>query len=597
MHFSRRIAATFLMLTAAIAASATPASALVAQPESGSYIVTLRADIGDVATVARSLASSYGGRVGFIYTHALRGFSVRMGAGAARVLASDPRVVGIEADQIMHAVTAQSSPAWGLDRIDQRALPLNQSYTYNATGSGVRAYIIDTGILRTHTEFGTRASIGTDKVGDGRNGVDCNGHGTHVAGTIGGTTYGVAKAVSLIAVRVLGCDGSGATSGVIAGVDWVTANKIRPAVANMSLGGGASSSLDTAVSNSIASGVTYAIAAGNGNVLGFSEDACSTSPARVGSAITVSATDSGDTKASWANYGTCVDIFGPGVDVKSAWYSSTTATNTISGTSMATPHVAGVAAQYLQTNTAASPATVAAALVGNSTAGVVKSPGSGSPNKLLYMGFIGGGGGGNVAPTAAFTATCTGLTCGFTDASSDSDGTIASRSWNFGDGGTSTAQSPSHTYASAGTYTVTLTVTDNAGATGTTSKSVTVSSTSSDPDPSTPTLSSGVAMSTTNGSSGSWKYFKIQVPSGRSSLSVNLDGGQASCGLLGCNPDLDLFVRRAAKPTTSTFNCSAETGNASEACSVNNPAADWWYIGVYVYSSSSTITYRVTATY
>ncbi|MGH2829212.1 MAG: PKD domain-containing protein, partial [Actinomycetota bacterium] len=307
----------------------------------------------------------------------------------------------------------------------------------------------------------------------------------------------------------------------------------------------------------------------------------------------VSATNSSDTKASWANYGTCVDIFAPGVSILSSWYTSDTATNTISGTSMATPHVAGAAAMYLQGNTGASPATVASALINNATTGVVGSPGTGSPNRLLYNAFIGGGGA-NQPPTANFTYSCTGLTCNFTDTSTDPDGTIASRSWNFGDGTTSTATNPTKTYAAAGTYTVTLTVTDNGGASASTSRSVTVTS-GGDPDPSVPTLTNGVARSDTTGAAGTWKYYKIQVPSGRSQLRVDLVTNDV-CSWV-CNPDTDLYVRRAAKPTLSTYNCRSWSPYGDEVCTIANPAADWWYIGVYVYSGSSGVAYTIKGTY
>jgi subtilisin family serine protease len=301
---------------------------------------------------------------------------------------------------------------------------------------------------------------------------DCNGHGTHVSGTVGGATYGVAKSVSLVAVRVLGCGGSGSTSGVIAGVDWVTANHASPAVANMSLGGGLSSALDQAVTNSIASGVSYGVAAGNGNFLGIAQDACNSSPADTPNAITVSATDNTDTKASWANYGTCVDIFGPGVNITSSWYTSPTATNTISGTSMATPHVVGAAALYLQANPSATPAQVAAALTGNATPSVVKSGGSGSPNLLLYTGFIGGGST-TTPPVASFTASCSGLTCNF-DAGSSTALSTATYGWTFGDATSGTGKTTSHTYAAANSYSVVLTVTD-ANGTSTSTQSVTAS--------------------------------------------------------------------------------------------------------------------------
>ena len=369
-----------------------------------SYIVVLQDRVADVNAVADELTSLHRGQKTFVYDKAVKGFAVRLPERAALALANDPRVKYVEEDGIVTTDTTQSGATWGLDRIDQRNLPLSGSYTYNVNGAGVHAYIIDTGILTSHSDFGGRASVGYDAIGDGRNGIDCNGHGTHVSGTVGGNTYGVAKGVTLVAVRVLDCSGSGTTSGVIAGVNWVQSNAIKPAVANMSLGGGLSTTLDTAVSNAIASGVTFAIAAGNSNV-----SACTTSPADVASAITVAASDSNDARASFSNYGTCVDIFGPGVNITSDWYSSTTATNTISGTSMATPHVTGTAALYLSTNTTASPATVASALTTNATANVIANPGSGSPNLLLYELFIGGGGGTPPPSISGFSPTSGGV--------------------------------------------------------------------------------------------------------------------------------------------------------------------------------------------
>jgi subtilisin family serine protease len=329
------------------------------------------------------LASAYDVKVNKRFNKAVNGFAAEMTEAEALALSEDPRVRFVEEDQIVSLNATQTGATWGLDRIDQRARPLNGTYVYNYTGSGVRAYIIDTGIRTDHTQFGGRASVGYDAIGDGRNGQDCNGHGTHVAGTVGGSTYGVAKSVSLRAVRVLNCSGSGTNSGVIAGVDWVRANRQLPAVANMSLGGGASSALDTAVNNAINSGVTFVVAAGNSNA-----NACNYSPARVAAAITVGSTTSTDARSSFSNYGTCVDIFAPGSSITSAWYTSTTATNTISGTSMASPHVAGAAALYLQANPGASNATVRNALVNGSTTNVVTNAGSGSPNRLLYTLFF-----------------------------------------------------------------------------------------------------------------------------------------------------------------------------------------------------------------
>ena len=350
------------------------------------YIVVLDQDAGgkqgEFAAAVRetdSLLSGLGRKADQVFAHAINGFSVQMTEQEALALSEDPRVAFVEEDQIMEALVTQSNPPWGLDRIGQRDLPLNSSYGYTATGSGVNVYIIDTGIRRTHTQFGGRALIGADFIGDGQNTNDCNGHGTHVAGTVGGSTYGVAKSVRLYAVRVLSCSGSGSNSGVIAGVNWVTSNRINPAVANMSLGGGVSSALDTAVRNSIASGVTYAIAAGNSNT-----NAANSSPARVAEAITVGSSTSSDARSSFSNFGSVVDIFAPGSSILSAWRTSDTATATLSGTSMAAPHVAGVAARIKQNNPGASPATVRNEIVNTATLNHLSGLPSGTANRLLF---------------------------------------------------------------------------------------------------------------------------------------------------------------------------------------------------------------------
>ncbi len=343
----------------------------------GHFIVSLRSG-EDPAAVARA----YGLAPRYVYRHALVGFAGAISEAARAGLLRDARVVRVEPDQVMHAFGTQApAPSWGLDRVDQRALPLDDSYTYERTGAGVTAYIIDTGIFTSHLDFGGRASVGIDELNDGQNGIDCNGHGTHVSGTVGGTTYGIAKGVTLVAVRVLGCNGSGTTSGVIAGVDWVTAHHADPAVANMSLGGGASSSLDAAVQNSITAGVAYAIAAGNGNWAGIAQDACNYSPARVPAAMTVGATNNTDTKASWSNYGSCVDWFAPGVNITSDWLGG--GTNTISGTSMATPHTTGVAALLLQQYPTIKPQALRDTIFAHTTKGVVTNSKS-TYNHLLY---------------------------------------------------------------------------------------------------------------------------------------------------------------------------------------------------------------------
>jgi aqualysin 1 len=345
----------------------------------GRFIVTLR-DGADPASVARE----HGVAADYVYRHALNGFAGAMSEAARSGLLRDARVTRVEPDGIARTTATQSNATWGLDRIDQRSRPLNGTYVYTNTGSGVTAYIIDTGIRYTHNEFGSRASFGYDSFGG--NGSDCNGHGTHVAGTVGGTTYGVAKGVALVAVRVLDCGGSGSWSGVIAGMDWVTANHRKPAVANMSLGGGANSSVDAAARRMIAAGVATAIAAGNGNIGGVAQDACKYSPARVTEAMTIGSTTSTDAKSSWSNFGNCIDWFAPGSSITSAWYQSNTQTHTISGTSMATPHVAGVAALYLQSNSSASPQTVRDALYAVTTKGVVSSSKTAN-NHLLFTSY------------------------------------------------------------------------------------------------------------------------------------------------------------------------------------------------------------------
>ena len=322
----------------------------------------------DVNADATQLATSFSANVHETWEHALHGFAAEMDESDAERMAEDPRIAFVQEDGVVHASGTQNGATWGLDRIDQANRPLSGSYVYPNEGSGVTAYIIDTGIRVSHQSFGGRARAGYSAINDGRGSDDCQGHGTHVAGTVGSSTWGVAKNVQLVAVRVLGCNGSGTDSGVISGINWVAQNRQGPSVANMSLGGGASAATDTAIRNAHNSGVTMVVAAGNEN-----QNACNVSPARAPEAITVASSTSSDARSSFSNHGSCVDIFAPGSSITSANYSSASGSTTMSGTSMASPHVAGAAALYLSANPNATPSQVAAALTGNASSGKISA--------------------------------------------------------------------------------------------------------------------------------------------------------------------------------------------------------------------------------
>lgn len=354
-------------------------------PIANRYVVvldpkTMNAESTSSEGTAGRLSESYGGRVDMVFSSAVQGFSAEMSPAEAQTMSNDPRVLFIEEDSEIQVEATQNNATWGLDRVDQRSVPLNTAYNYAETGSGVNVYVIDSGILPTHVEFGGRATADFDAIADGQNGIDCHGHGTHVAGTVGGANYGIAKNVRLHGVRVVGCNGTGTVATLVAGIDWVTANRVSPAVVNMSLSSGSISDLlDYVVTNSVASGITYVIAAGNA-----STDACQISPARIPSAITVGAVDISDRMASFSNFGSCVDIFAPGVGITSAWDWSNTATNISSGTSMSTPHVTGTAALYLETHQNASPVQVTNAILGDGTSGLVQGIDTASPNLMVF---------------------------------------------------------------------------------------------------------------------------------------------------------------------------------------------------------------------
>ncbi|HUW88095.1 MAG TPA: S8 family peptidase [Candidatus Paceibacterota bacterium] len=358
-----------------------------AAPELVTYIVVLQPG-SDHAAAASEFQRS-GWRIDHNYTNVFSGFAITLPTTAVAGLERNPKVLYVERDAEMTASDTQApAPSWGLDRIDQHSLPLSNSFDYSSTGngSGVRAYVVDTGVLSTHTDFGGRVTSGYSAINDVVNTTDdCNGHGTHVAGTLAGTTYGVAKEATIVPVRVLDCQGSGSTAGVVAGLDWVAGDHTSgPAVANMSLGGRPSRALDAAVVRVFQDGVTVVVAAGNAHT-----NACTASPARVTEAITVGATNAMDSRAPYSNFGSCVDLFAPGSYIVSDWITSTTATNTLSGTSMSTPHVAGVAAVLLSRTPTSTPSEIALALASSATVGVIVDAGPRSPNLLVYSDPLG----------------------------------------------------------------------------------------------------------------------------------------------------------------------------------------------------------------
>lgn len=447
-----------------------------AVPVTGEYIVVLKAapavqaaEVSALFSTYAALAQKHEAAITQRYSAAVTGFAARMTAAQAEALAADPSVAFVEENGVVRASATQTGATWGLDRIDQNALPLDTKFQHLGQGEGATVYVIDTGVLDTHTEFTGRMVAGFTAINDGRGTVDCNGHGSHVAGTAAGTVYGVAKKAKIVPVRVLDCNGSGTNAGVIAGIDYVTAQKAPRSVANMSLGGAASDAVDQAVQRAIDAGVVMAVAAGNDNA-----NACNYSPARATNAITVGATAINDARSSFSNFGVCVDLSAPGTGITSAWFDSTTATRTISGTSMATPHVAGAVAAYRAANPAATPADVVAAIKAKAWKDKISDV-QGSPNLLLNARFVD-----TQAPVAQITAPTAGATLGsafvvsvnVTEANLESvalalDGAVISTK----------LAAPFDFQVSSlapGAHTVTVTVTDQAGLATTATTAVTV---------------------------------------------------------------------------------------------------------------------------
>ncbi|MCS6177410.1 S8 family peptidase [Shewanella baltica] len=554
---------------------------------------------------AESLVNQYDVRVMKNFGNALNGVLINASAQQVKALLKDPNVKYVEQDQVMsvtpmmEANADQPSPTWGIDRIDQRNLPLDNNYHTDYDGSGVTAFVIDTGVLNTHNEFGGRASSGYDFIDNDYDATDCNGHGTHVAGTIGGSTYGVAKNVNVVGVRVLNCSGSGSNSGVIAGINWVKNNASGPAVANMSLGGGASQATDDAVNAAVAAGITFVVAAGNDN-----SNACNYSPARAADAITVGSTTSNDSRSSFSNYGTCLDIYAPGSSITSSWYTSNSATNTISGTSMASPHVAGVAALYLDENPNLSPAQVTNLLKTRATADKVTDAKTGSPNKLLFSFANDDGGCGNDCPVDETQLqnnvgiAISGATGSATYYYIDVPANAASLGINLAGGSgdadiyVSQGQKPTttsyqcrpyqngnnescnFTAPTAGRWYVMVQGYSNyVNAQLTASYNLNGGGNCTD----TNCLTNGVPVTNLSGATGTETLYKIVVPA-NSQLNITTSGGTG---------DVDLYVKAGTVPTTTSYDCRPYQNGNNESCSITVTQAGTYHVMLRGYANYS----------
>jgi serine protease len=549
--------------------------------------------------VYMSLAANAAADIKIQYNSAIHGFvAANVTPQGLKALKADPRVDFIEQNAYVRATATQTGATWGLDRIDQTSLPLDSAYNYATTASNVHAYILDTGVLSAHSEFSGRMVSGYTAITSGGT-EDCNGHGTHVAGTVAGTNYGVAKGAKVVPVRVLDCNGSGTNAGVIAGVDWVKNNAIKPAVANMSLGGGDSAALDTAVNGAIDAGVSFVVAAGNSN-----SDACTGSPNKVPNAITVASSTNTDARSSFSSWGSCIDIFAPGSDIKSAWHTGSNATNTISGTSMAAPHVAGAAALYLANNTSATPQQVSNHLSSTAVTGKISNP-NGSPNKLLHTGTGGGGGGGTTPPTdgaltkgqsvsdisgatanekywtIAVPAGATNLKFDTSGGTGDADLYVkfgakpTTSSYDCRPYKSGNTENCSFASASTGTYHVMI-----RGYSAYSGLSLVADYT---PAGTGGGEGGGSTVSNLSAATGAWKHYTLNVPAGMSSLSVDISGGTG---------DADLYVRKGQQPTTSSYDCRPYKNGNVELCEFANPEAAQYHISVRAYSAFSGVTLK-----
>ncbi|HSP80624.1 MAG TPA: S8 family peptidase, partial [Myxococcaceae bacterium] len=547
-----------------------------AKPLAGQYIVVL-AEPGPgaarVSELAPGLAQRYGASVQHVYEHALRGFSARMTEAQARALAADPSVRYVEEDGEVHALAAPPH----LDRIDQRDLPLDGAFTLGMTGAGVNAYVIDTGIRMTHTEFGGRALTAFSSINDGRGASDCNGHGTAVASLLGGTTYGVAKGVRLHSVRVLDCNGTGSISGVIAGVDWVTANHSKPAVANMSLGGISSSAFDNAVLNSIQSGVPYVASMGsNGGV-------CDTSPARIPEVISVGASSVSDSVVPMGNQGPCLDLYAPGLSITSAWHTSDSATYTVHGTSYAAAQVSGTIAAGLQMGLPAS------LVVTNATKDRLSGVPDGTANLLLYTGYIGQrlsngvtlaeGSHGQYDQRYHVLSVPSGMSrldVKISGGTGDADLYVRA-----GSPPTLSAYN-CRPYVGGSTESCTL-LNPRAGDWYAMIRGYNAYAGLSLTAWYSKALAHGVAHTGMSGSLGSQQFWAVEVPAGSPSLTVTIEGGTG---------DADLYVRHGEHPSLTSYDCRPYVGGNSESCTLTNPAAGTWFVMLRGWSDYSGVTLR-----